>query len=232
MVECSAEPSVYRRQDGSPYLFQTNLVGATTASKPAPPRARWSSFYRRIYLFPALRRIRARKGYPLRLGGWAGRITSGRHRIHPAPRFPLARRFTKLAAEQFIEVFREPTALKAAVNRCGVIADHGHSARLDHGVVASGSGPHFKAVSPTWLRRTGKRCATCSTSKILPIYRVQSPLRLWDGCLGNVAGPLRNSASLQELTGACQESPATASRSSPFQKPPLRPRIFIGDCRS
>ena len=128
LIECSAEPSVLAGQDGSPdYLFQTNLVGAYNCLEKA--RA-WNSrfvFLSTSRVYPIARL----EAHPWREEAtrfaWEDDGTPGITSRGVAENVEMtgARSlygYTKLSAEQLIEEYRAAYGLRAAVNRCGVIA--------------------------------------------------------------------------------------------------------------
>ncbi|MDF1713458.1 MAG: NAD-dependent epimerase/dehydratase family protein, partial [Akkermansiaceae bacterium] len=142
MIECSAEPSVLAGQDGSPdYLFQTNLVGAYHCLEACRRHGAGIIFLSTSRVYP----IAGLEAHPWREEetrfAWEDTGTIGISSRGVTEKFSLdgARSlygFTKLAAEQLIEEYRETYGLKAVVNRCGVIAGPWQFGKVDQGVVS------------------------------------------------------------------------------------------------
>jgi CDP-paratose 2-epimerase len=143
--------------------------------------------------------------------------------------------FTKLSAEQLIEEYRNTYGLRAVVNRCGVIAGPWQFGKVDQGVVSLWVMAHHfrKKLSYIGYGGTGKQVRDmlhiddlCD----LIILQVRD-FDHWDGWLGNVAGGLTCSASLQELTALCREITGnTTEIASVFENRPNDLRIFLADC--
>jgi len=240
MIECSAEPSVLAGQDGSPdYLFQTNLVGAYHCLE-ACRRHRAGMIFlstSRIYPIP---RLEAHPWHEEETrfawdDGPDGISSHGVTESIPLDGPRSLYGFTKLAAEQLIEEYRETYGVRAVINRCGVIAGPWQFGKVDQGVAALWvMAHHFKRkLSYIGYGGTGKQVRDMLHVYDLAELLVEqvSHFDQWDGWHGNVAGGLQNSASLQELTALCQEItgnriPITsipANRSSDL-------RLFLGDC--
>jgi CDP-paratose 2-epimerase len=241
LVECSAEPSVLAGRDDSPdYVFQTNLVGAYQCLEKA---RLWDS----KFLFLSTSRV-----YPIaRLEAhpwheeetrfvWEDHGTNGITSQGVTEQIALtgARSlygFTKLAAEQLIEEYRAAYAIKAAVNRCSVIAGPWQFGKVDQGVAALWVLAHHFGYPLSYIGYGG------DGKQLRDVLHVDDLCDLiseqindfdrWDGWLGNVSGGLRNSVSLCELTALCRKITANkVSISSVVANRPNDVRILVADC--
>jgi CDP-paratose 2-epimerase len=240
MVECSAEPSVLAGQDGAPdYLFQTNLVGAYNCLEACRRNSAGMIFLSTSRVYP----IATLEAHPWHEEEtrfvWedTGKAISSRGVTEELP-LTGARSlygYTKLSAEQLIEEYRETYGIKAIVNRCGVIAGPWQFGKVDQGVVALWVMAHHyqRKLSYIGYGGTGKQVRDMLHVHDLADLIVEQVREFgnWDGWLGNVAGGLDCSASLQELTALCQD--ITGNRIEIASIPANRPsdlRIFIADC--
>jgi CDP-paratose 2-epimerase len=117
--------------------------------------------------------------------------------------------FTKLAAEQLIEEYRAAYQIKAAVNRCSVIAGPWQFGKIDQGVAALWVLAHHFGYSLSYIGYGG------AGKQVRDILHVDDLCELildqinnfdqWEGWLGNVSGGLNNAISLCELTTLCRE---------------------------
>jgi CDP-paratose 2-epimerase len=240
MIECSAEPSVLAGQDGSPdYLFQTNLVGAYNCLEACRRYSAGMIFLSTSRVYP----IHRLEAHPWReeetrfvWDDQGDEISS--HGVTEKLRLEGARSlygFTKLSAEQLIEEYRNTYGLRAIVNRCGVIAGPWQFGKVDQGVVSLWVMAHHfrKKLSYIGYGGAGKQVRDmlhiddlCD----LIIGQVRD-FGHWDGWLGNVAGGLACSASLQELTALCQEITGnTIEIASVSENRANDLRIFLADC--
>ena len=241
LIECSAEPSVLAGQDGTPdYLFQTNLVGAYHCLEKA-------RLWRSKFIFLSTSRV-----YPiarLEAHPWREEVTRFAWADHGTPGITSrgvaenvgmtgARSlygFTKLAAEQLIEEYRAAYGLKAAVNRCGVIAGPWQFGKADQGVAALWVMAHHfgRPLSYIGYGGAGKQVRDfLHVADLCELIAEQiQNFDPWDGWLGNVSGGQQNAASLCELTTLCRE---LTGKTIPIAAVPAsRPndlRIFIADC--
>ncbi|SRR6266545_3727127 len=241
LIECSAEPSVLAGQGGSPdYSFQTNLVGAYNCLEKA--RA-WSGnfiFLSTSRVYPIARL----EAHPWREEetrfAWKDGSTNGitSRGVTEEVDMSGARSlygFTKLAAEQLIEEYRAGYALKAVVNRCGVVAGPWQFGKVDQGVASFWVMMHHFGLPLSYIGYggTGKQVRDFLHIADLCDLIVEQIKQFdrWDGWLGNVSGGMNNSASLCELTALCTE---ITSRKIPISSvSATRPndlRIFVADC--
>ena len=240
LIECSAEPSVLAGQDGSPdYLFQTNLVGAYHCLEAC---RRWEAGMiflstSRVYPIQRLashpwreeptRFVWEDDGVPGISGEGVSETTdlSGARSLYG---------MTKLAVEQLIEEYRATYALRAVVNRCGVIAGPWQFGKVDQGVVALWVMAHHFRRPLTYLGYggTGKQVRdVLHVADLCDLVVGQAEnFAAWDGWCGNVSGGTGNSVSLCELTALCEA--VTGNRlafGSVVEDRPNDLRIFIGD---
>ena len=240
IIECSAEPSVLAGKNDSPdYVFQTNLVGAYQCLEKA--RA-WDS----NFLFLSTSRvypIAHLEAHPWREEEtrfvWEDDGTKGITSRGVTEQLDLcgARSlygFTKLAAEQLIEEYRAAYGVKAAVNRCSVIAGPWQFGKVDQGVAALWVLAHHFGRPLSYIGYGG------AGKQVRDILHVDDLCELicdqinnfdqWDGWLGNVSGGLNNALSLCELTALCRE--ITGNKVPISSVPANRPndvRILVAD---
>lgn len=240
MIECSAEPSVLAGQDGSPdYLFQTNLIGAYHCLEACRRHGAGMILLSTSRIYPIARL----EAHPWREEATRFAWEDGDHGISShgvTEKLPLdgARSlygFTKLAAEQLIEEYRETYGLRAVINRCGVIAGPWQFGKVDQGVVALWVMAHHyqRKLSYIGYGGTGKQVRDMLHVHDLADLIVEQVRDFtdWDGWLGNVAGGLECSASLQELTTLCQEITGNAIEIAGIPDNRANDlRIFIADC--
>lgn len=241
MIECSAEPSVLAGQDGAPdYLFQTNLVGAYHCLEACRRRRARLIFLSTSRIYP-IHRLEAHPWceqetrYAWKDEGTPGLSSRGVTESVPLDGPRSLYGYTKLAAEQLIEEYRETYGLKAAVNRCGVIAGPWQFGKVDQGVVALWVMAHHykRKLSYIGYGGTGKQVRDMLHIHDLADLLVEQVRDFgpWDGWIGNVAGGLDCSASLRELTACCRE--ITGNTIDITSIPENRPndlRLFIADC--
>lgn len=241
MIECSAEPSVLAGRDGSPdYLFQTNLVGAYHCLEACRRHDAGMIFLSTSRVYPVARL----ESHPWREEetrfAWDDEGTPGLSSRGVAETIDLSGArslygFTKFAAEQMIEEYRNSFGFRAVVNRCGVIAGPWQFGKVDQGVVALWvMAHHFRRnLSYIGYGGGGKQVRDMLHVQDLADLIVEQVrnFEAWDGWLGNVAGGLECSASLRELTRLCEE--VTGNRIDINSAPENRPndlRIFLADC--
>jgi CDP-paratose 2-epimerase len=228
-------------QDGSPdYLFETNIVGAYHCLEKA---RKWNSkviFLSTSRVYP----IRPLESHPWKeedtrftwldgvLPGISSKgvseslSTTGARSLYG---------FTKLAAEQLIEEYRETYGLRAVMNRCGVVAGPWQFGKVDQGIVSLWVMAHVfgRRLSYIGYGGLGKQVRDLiHVHDLCDLIGIQmSDFDSWEGWLGNVAGGLENSVSLRELTALCQEvTGAKVEISSIAETRPSDLRLFIADC--
>jgi CDP-paratose 2-epimerase len=241
ILECSAEPSVLAGKNDSPdYIFQTNLVGAYQCLEKARS---WDSkflFLSTSRIYP-IARLEAHPWYEEETRFvWKDEGTNGITSRGVTERLDLSGArslygFTKLAAEQLVEEYRAAYGLKAAVNRCSVVAGPWQFGKLDQGVAALWVLAHHfgQPLSYIGYGGTGKQVRDILHVDDLCdlICEQVNNFDRWDGWLGNVSGGLDNSVSLCELTALCGK--ITGKKipvSSVTTNRPNDVRILVADC--
>jgi len=241
ILECSAEPSVLAGYAESPdYLMETNFLGTYRCLEQA---RHWKS----KFLFFSTSRV-----YPLQIleqHPWVEQST--RFVWSDAPGAAISSRgvredcpmtgsrslygLTKFASEGLIEEYRSGFGLRAAVNRCSVIAGPWQMGKVDQGVIALWVLRHYfsKPLKYIGYGGAGKQVRDLlHIADLAELVEEQiSGFDRWDGWVGNVGGGLDVSVSLQELTAACQK---IVGREVPVGSEPENRqadlRIFLADC--
>jgi len=240
IVECSAEPSVLAGKNESPdYVFQTNLVGAYQCLEKA---RLWDSRFlflstSRVYPIAALEKHPWREEETRFV--WEDQGTNGISSRGVTEQLDLSGArslygFTKLAAEQLIEEYRATYAIKAAINRCSVIAGPWQFGKIDQGVAALWVMAHHfgRPLSYIGYGGTGKQVRDMlHVDDLCELIGDQiNSFDQWDGWAGNVSGGLTNAVSLCELTTLCSEiTDKKISISSVHANRPNDVRILVGD---
>jgi CDP-paratose 2-epimerase len=241
ILECSAEPSVLAGYAESPdYLMETNFLGTYRCLEQA---RRWKS----KFLFFSTSRV-----YPLQVleqHPWLEQPT--RFAWADAPDAAISSRgvredcpmtgsrslygLTKFASEGLIEEYRSGFGLRAAINRCSVIAGPWQMGKVDQGVVALWVLRHYfsKPLKYIGYGGAGKQVRDLlHVADLAELVEEQiSGFDRWDGWIGNVGGGLDVSISLQELTAACRK--IVGREVSIGCEPENRQadlRIFLADC--
>ncbi|MGA2279493.1 MAG: NAD-dependent epimerase/dehydratase family protein [Verrucomicrobiota bacterium] len=241
IIECSAEPSVLAGYANSPdYLLETNFLGTYRCLEKA--RQGQSNF-----LFLSTSRV-----YPIApLEAHPWRESETRFEWLDVAGAPISSQgvreesasqgarslygLTKFASEGLIEEYRAGFGLRAAINRCGVIAGPWQMGRVDQGVVSLWVLRHYfgKPLAYIGYGGTGKQVRdVLHVDDLCELVEEQlADFPAWDGWLGNVGGGLEISASLQELTSACRK---IVGREVPIAAEPKNRRadlrIFLADC--
>lgn len=241
ILECSAEPSVLAGYGGSPdYLVETNLMGAYRCLEQA---RQWKA----KMIFLSTSRI-----YPISLlekHPWLEQPTRFAWRDIPGAAISsrgvtenctldAARSlygWTKFAAESLIEEYRVGFGLRAAINRCSVIAGPWQMGKVDQGMVALWVLRHYfgKPLKYIGYGGVGKQVRdVLHVDDLCEFIEEQiADFEKWDGWLGNVGGGLPISASLLELTALCQKIvECTVPIDSKPENRQADLRIFIADC--
>jgi CDP-paratose 2-epimerase len=241
LIDCSAEPAVLGGHDGRmEYMFQTNLAGAFNCLEKA---RQWSS----CFLFLSTSRV-----YPLkRLEEHPWREEATRFQWEDGATPGITSRgvsesvdmsgprsfygYTKYAAELLIEEYRRQWNLKAAVNRCGVIAGPWQFGKVDQGFVSLWVLAHHFGYPLSYIGYGGKGKQVRDILHVDDLCELVTQQVLdfnaWDGWVGNVAGGARTTTSLVELTELCREISGKNVRiGAETENRPDDLRIFIGDC--
>jgi CDP-paratose 2-epimerase len=241
IIECSAEPSVLAGYAEPPdYLMETNFLGTYRCLEQA---RQWQS----KFLFLSTSRVYPMA--PLEAHPWresetrfewrdvAGALISS-HGVREECAVQGARSLyglTKFASEGLIEEYRAGFGLRAAINRCGVIAGPWQMGKVDQGIVSLWVLRHFfgKPLSYIGYGGAGKQVRdVLHVDDLCELVEEQlADFPAWDGWLGNVGGGLEISASLQELTVLCREvvGKDAALGSEPANRQ-ADLRLFLADC--
>jgi CDP-paratose 2-epimerase len=215
MVECSAEPSVLAGLADTSYAVQTNLVGAFNCLQSARRQEAFVVFLSTSRIYPMAPQLE------LKLEETATRFEIAAEQAVPgvgpqgiSEDFPLpgARTFygaTKLAAELLIEEYAEAFGLRAAVNRCGVIAGPWQMGKVDQGVFSWWLLSHHFGRPLTYIGFGGMG------KQVRDLLHVDDLIDLveeqlgdpegWSGSVANVGGGRDHSLSLLEATELCRE---------------------------
>ena len=242
LIECSAEPSVLASAQSSAYAYQTNLTGAYNCLEKA---RQWHSKFlflstSRVYPFSILEAhpwVETSERFVWRdFRTTAGLSDSGVSEQLAMEGARSMYGWTKYAAELLIEEYKAEFSLKAAINRCGVVAGPWQFGKVDQGVVTHWVLCHVlgRPLNYVGYGGHGKQVRDLLHVDDLCELVVQQTLDFdsWEGWRGNVAGGTSGSISLLELTTICQEivGKAIAIGSIP-EKRRADLRIFIGDCQ-
>jgi CDP-paratose 2-epimerase len=241
MIECSAEPSVLAGYADASYSVQTNLVGAFNCLERARAEEAFLVFLSTSRVYPvapqlalALEEAETR----FELAGEQPVAGAGPEGI--AEDFPLegARTLygaTKLSAELLIEEYASAFGLRAAVNRCGVIAGPWQMGKVDQGVFSWWLLSHHFGRPLAYIGYGG------SGKQVRDLLHVEDLVDLvdeqlgdperWSGTTANVGGGRECSLSLLETTALCRE---LTGREVPIEAvEETRPGdvpVFLSDC--
>lgn len=215
MVECSAEPSVLTGFADTSYSVQTNLLGAYNCLELARQRQAFLVFFSTSRVYPVAPQLSLRleeaetrfeiaAEQPVPGAGPAGISedfpTSGARTLYGA---------TKLSAELLIEEYADAFGLRAAINRCGVIAGPWQMGKVDQGVFSWWLLCHHfgKPLSYIGYGGSGKQVRDLlHIDDLVDLVEEQlaDPER-WSGVTANVGGGRECSLSLLEATELCRE---------------------------
>jgi CDP-paratose 2-epimerase len=243
LIECSAEPSALAGQDGSPdYVVHSNLVGAYNCLELARRDDAFVLFLStsRVYPTRAINALRRRET-DTRFELAAEQSVPGASAEGIAEDFPLEGPrtlygATKLAVELLITEYREAYGLRAAVNRCGVIAGPWQMGKVDQGVFTYWLAAHHFGRPLEYIGFGGRGLQVRDLLHVddlveLVIEQVADPAG-WDGFVGNVGGGRPVSLSLAETTAMCRE--LTGNEVPIGRVAPDRPGdvfLYLSDCR-
>src|SRR3954452_18368451 len=216
LIECSAEPSAQAGYGGSPEpLIRTNLDGCFHCLEYA--RATRADFLflstSRVYPVAALNALAWRED-ETRFTLTDNQSTPGASGMGIAESFPLdgARSLygmTKLAGELMVTEYADAYGLRAAINRCGLIAGPWQMGKSDQGVVTLWAAAHYfkRPLRYIGFGGTGKQVRDIvHIDDVCDLVADQvARFESYAGGLFNAGGGLRHSASLLELTAACEK---------------------------
>jgi CDP-paratose 2-epimerase len=216
LVECSAEPSVHAGYGAAPgYVVQSNLVGAINCLEHLRRHGGDLIFLSssRVYPIAPLRALPlARAGDRLVLrhgsngGGWSDAGIGETFPLHGSRSLYGA---TKLAAELLIEEYAALYGLRAAVNRCGVVAGPWQMGKVDQGFVALWMARHVYGGALRYCGFGGEGLQVrdvLHVDDLVDLVAAQaSAIGDHTGQVQNVGGGADNSTSLRELTALCRD---------------------------
>ena len=242
LIEASAEPSVLAGIDGGlDYLVETNLVGAFNCLEACRRSGAQLVFLStsRVYPVAALSRL-DNSEQETRFALNDGQSVPGASSAGIAESFPLegARTFygtTKLAAEHLIAEYVETFDLRAAVNRCGVIAGPWQLGKVDQGVFTFWMLSHHlgRPLAYIGFGGSGKQVRDLlHIDDLVDLVEEQlADSERWQGTLFNVGGGRDCSLSLLELTELCREiSGNRVEIGSELKTRPGDVPIYVSDC--
>jgi CDP-paratose 2-epimerase len=215
MVECSAEPSVLAGFAETSYSVQTNLLGAFNCLERARHCEAFLVFLStsRVYpVAPQLSLAIEEAGSRFELA--AAQPIAGAGPAGISEEFPMtgARTLygaTKLSAELLIEEYADAFGLRAAVDRCGVIAGPWQMGRVDQGVFSWWLLSHLfdRPLSYIGYGGSGKQVRDLlHVDDLVDLVDEQlSDPGTWSGITANVGGGRECSLSLLETTELCRE---------------------------
>jgi len=216
VVDASAEPSVLvGLESGADYLVNTNLNGTVHCLNYAKKHHADFIFLStsRVYPIQGLNRLDL-KETDTRFELLAEQSQEGVTEKGISESFALKGTrslygATKLAAELLIEEYREWMGIRTIVNRFGVVAGPWQMGKVDQGFVALWMAKHFWQKELAYIGYGG------SGKQVRDLLHVQDLVELIDrqiqemdrlsGQTFNVGGGIKNTASLLEMTGYCQE---------------------------
>lgn len=242
LVECSAEPSALVGMSGdTSYPFETNLVGAYNCLELARRHEAQMVFLStsRVYPYRALSDLPLSEA-PTRYELAAGQQLPGVSTAGISERFPLdgprtLYGATKLAAELLIAEYAANFGLRAAINRCGVIAGPWQMGRVDQGVFTFWLLHHHFGRPLTYLGYEGSGLQVRDLLHVDDVValideQLGDPER-WAGFLGNVGGGRECSLSLREATEICRE---LTGKEVPIERSPQARAgdapLYLSDC--
>jgi CDP-paratose 2-epimerase len=242
LVECSAEPSVMSAvEGGTSFVYQTNLTGAYNCLELARRRDAYVVFLSTSRVYPVaplneLDYVERKTRFELAdRQRWPGASKAGISEQFPLSGARTLYGTTKLAAEFLIEEYREMFGLRAAVDRCGVIAGPWQMGKVDQGVFTHWILRHYFGHRLTYIGYGGKGKQVRDLLHVDDLVdlideQLLEPDR-WDGTIFNVGGGRDCSLSLYETTLACRR---ITGKEVPID-PVLEPRqgdvpVYLSDC--
>ncbi|HEX3608976.1 MAG TPA: NAD-dependent epimerase/dehydratase family protein [Solirubrobacterales bacterium] len=241
MVECSAEPSVLAGLAETEYSVQTNLLGAFNCLERARAEEAFLVFLSTSRVYPVAPQLELRlEEAETRFELTESQPVAGAGAAGIAEDFPMAGArtlygATKLSAELLIEEYASAFGLRAATNRCGVIAGPWQMGKVDQGVFAWWLLSHRFERPLSYIGYGGSGKQVRDLLHIddlvdLVVEQLAAPER-WSGVTANVGGGRECSLSLLETTALCRE--LTGNEVPIEADPETRPGdvpIYLSDC--
>jgi CDP-paratose 2-epimerase len=214
LVECSAEPSVHAGYGASPsYVVQTNLVGLVNCLDHLRRHGGDLIFLSSSRVYPiaklrALPLVQAADRLALEIGaageGWSA---AGIGEAFPLLGSRSLYGATKLAAELMIEEYAALYDLRAAINRCGVVAGPGQMGKVDQGFVALWVARHVFGGPLAYCGFDGEGWQVRDVLHVADladlVVEQAGMMGAYAGTTQNVGGGMACSTSLLELTALC-----------------------------
>jgi CDP-paratose 2-epimerase len=242
MVECSAEPSVLAGFGDPSYSVQTNLIGAFNCLERARVEEAFVVFLSTSRVYPVAPQLELElEEAETRFELSASQPVAGAGPAGIAEDFPLsgARTLygaTKLSAEHLIEEYADAFGLRAAIDRCGVIAGPWQMGKVDQGVFTYWMLAHHFRRPLRYIGFGGRGKQVRDLLHVEDLVglldeQIQDPDR-WDGSKLNVGGGRGCSLSLLETTRLCAEITGNELEiDSENQTRPGDVPVYISDCR-
>jgi CDP-paratose 2-epimerase len=242
IVECSAEPSALGGLDsGADYVVRTNLLGAHHCLELARKHEAQLVFLStsRVYPVEQQNALNYRED-ETRFELESEQPFEGVSEKGISERFPLdgARTLygaTKLAAELLITEYAAAFGLRAAIDRCGVIAGPWQMGKVDQGVFTHWVINHYFRRPLVYFGYGGDGKQVRDLISIDDVVDLVEEQLLdadhWAGFVGNVGGGREISLSLRETTELCRE--LTGHEVEIPGDPKTRPGdvpIYLSDC--
>lgn len=241
LIECAAEPSVQSGVDGSPrYVLETNLLGTINCLEAVHKNDAVMVFLSTSRVFP----IEKLNSLPfeetenrfswtetVQMDGFSSRGISESFSLEGPRSFYGV---SKLSSEQIIAEYASNYAVKAIVNRCGIIAGPWQMGKVDQGVITLWVARHKFGRPLQYIGFGGAGKQVRDLLHIDDLYtllyqQIQKP-ETWDSRVYNVGGGAENSVSLKELTELVRDITRREITIEPVpQTNRLDVRIYITD---
>ena len=242
IIDAAAEPSVLAGLDGNTdYLIETNLNGTINTMNFALKHKAKFIFLStsRVYPIKTIEEIEIVET-ETRFEIATSQCIHGVNENGLSEKFPLVGSrslygATKLASELMIAEYQEMFGLKAVTNRCGVLTGSHQMGKVDQGVVVLWMAKHFWKKDLAYLGYGGSGKQTRDLLHIKDLFTLVDKqiheIEKFNGGIFNIGGGRKVSASLQELTGICQE---ISGNKIPIDVVPENRKadikIYISDC--
>jgi len=216
IIDAAAEPSVLAGLDGdADYLIGTNLNGTINALNVALKHKASFIFLSTSRVYPIrtvekIEVVEADSRFEIaREQKIVGISQNGLSEIFPLNGARSLYGATKLASEMMVEEYNEMFGLKTVINRCGIITGPYQMGKVDQGVVVLWMARHFWKKSLTYVGYGGTGKQVRDMVHVRDLFDLVDQqiheIEKFDGQTFNVGGGRNVSASLLELTAACQQ---------------------------
>jgi CDP-paratose 2-epimerase len=243
IIECSAEPSAQAGYGGSPeYLIQTNLLGCYNCLELAR-RDKADFFFvstSRVYPYHLLNSLSFVEE-ETRFSLTPAQPLPGSSAAGVSEDFPLngARSLygmTKLSAELMVQEYGDAYGLRTIINRCALLTGPWQMGKSDQGVIGLWVAAHYfrRSLKYIGFGGTGKQVRDfLHVDDFIDLVLLQmKDLDRFNGRLFNVGGGAKNSLSLLECTGLCEEITGNRIQIVPVaENRPADLRSYLTDSR-